>query len=286
MQGNAALIIQEALKEDIIDSEGVILPGDHTALACIPSHQEGKAKLICKAEGILAGVELTKEICRQVDESLRLEIFLTDGANIKPGDIAFHLYGEVKSILRAERVILNFMQRMSGIATNTARYVEAVKGTNALILDTRKTTPALRVFEKWAVAIGGGHNHRFGLYDRIMMKDNHVDFCGGIAQAIEAVRQYQLAHNLRLPVEIETRNLSEIEQVLAVGNVDRIMFDNFAVATMKEAVKLVNGRFETEASGGITLETVRSYAETGVNFISVGALTHSSGSLDLSLKAF
>jgi nicotinate-nucleotide pyrophosphorylase (carboxylating) len=286
MKGNATLIIQEALKEDIIDFNGQILPGDHTALACIPHHQEGKAKLICKAEGILAGVELAEEICRQVDDTLRLEIFLKDGAKIKHGDIAFHLFGEVKSILRAERVILNFMQRMSGIATNTARYVNLVQGTKAKILDTRKTTPALRYFEKWAVAIGGGHNHRFGLYDRIMMKDNHVDFCGGIAQAIEAVRQYQLANNLQLPVEIETRNLAEIEQVLAIGNLDRIMFDNFSVETMKEAVKLVNGRFETEASGGITLETVRAYAETGVDFISVGALTHSSGSLDLSLKAF
>jgi len=286
MKGNATLIIQEALKEDIIDFNGQILPGDHTALACIPHHQEGKAKLICKAEGILAGVELAQEICRQVDDTLRLEIFLKDGAKIKHGDIAFHLFGEVKSILRAERVILNFMQRMSGIATNTARYVNLVQGTKAKILDTRKTTPALRYFEKWGVAIGGGHNHRFGLYDRIMMKDNHVDFCGGIAQAIEAVRQYQLANNLQLPVEIETRNLAEIEQVLAIGNLDRIMFDNFSVETMKEAVKLVNGRFETEASGGITLETVRAYAETGVDFISVGALTHSSGSLDLSLKAF
>jgi nicotinate-nucleotide pyrophosphorylase (carboxylating) len=286
MKGNATLIIQEALKEDIIDFNGQILPGDHTALACIPHHQEGKAKLICKAEGILAGVELAEEICRQVDDTLRLEIFLKDRAKIKHGDIAFHLFGEVKSILRAERVILNFMQRMSGIATNTARYVNLVQGTKAKILDTRKTTPALRYFEKWAVAIGGGHNHRFGLYDRIMMKDNHVDFCGGIAQAIEAVRQYQLANNLQLPVEIETRNLAEIEQVLAIGNLDRIMFDNFSVETMKEAVKLVNGRFETEASGGITLETVRAYAETGVDFISVGALTHSSGSLDLSLKAF
>ncbi len=286
MKGNATLIIQEALKEDIIDFNGKILPGDHTTLACIPNHQEGKAKLICKAEGILAGVELAEEICRQVDDTLRLEIFLADGAKIKHGDIAFHLFGEVKSILRAERVILNFMQRMSGIATNTARYVDLVKDTHAKILDTRKTTPALRIFEKWAVTIGGGHNHRFGLYDRIMMKDNHVDFCGGIAPAIEAVRQYQLANNLQLPVEIETRNLAEIEQVLAVGNVDRIMFDNFSVETMKEAVKLVNGRFETEASGGITLETVRAYAETGVDFISVGALTHSSGSLDLSLKAF
>jgi len=286
MKGNAALIIQEALKEDIIDFNGKILPGDHTALACIPTHQDGKAKLICKADGILAGVALAEEICRQVDDTLRLELFLKDGAKIKHGDIAFHLFGEVKSILRAERVILNFMQRMSGIATNTARYVDLVKDTNAKILDTRKTTPALRIFEKWAVAIGGGHNHRFGLYDRIMMKDNHVDFCGGIAPAIESVRQYQLANNLQLPVEIETRNLAEIEQVLAVGNVDRIMFDNFSVETMKEAVQLVGGRFETEASGGITLETVRAYAETGVDFISVGALTHSSGSLDLSLKAF
>jgi nicotinate-nucleotide pyrophosphorylase (carboxylating) len=242
--------------------------------------------LLCKADGILAGIELAELICKRVDTGLKFEKILSDATHIRKGDIAFKIHGEVKSILRAERLILNFMQRMSGIATHTSKFVEKVKGTNAKILDTRKTTPNLRYFEKWAVRIGGGHNHRFGLYDMIMLKDNHIDFCGGIEKAILAVKDYQQKNKLNLPVEIETRDINDVEEVLRVGNVTRIMFDNFTPEKMKHAVHLVNKKYETEASGGITLDTVRSFAETGVNFISVGALTHSSVALDLSLKAF
>lgn len=278
--------IDDALAEDIVDPQGKIATGDHTSLACITQPTTGKAKLLCKAEGILAGVELAEIICQRTDATLSFEKLLSDGSSIKTGDVAFIISGEVKSILRAERVLLNFMQRMSGIATHTAQFVKAVKGTEAKILDTRKTTPNFRYFEKWAVRIGGGNNHRNGLYDMIMLKDNHIDFCGGIEKAIKAVKEYQLKNNLNLPVEIETRTLKDVEQVLQTGNITRIMFDNFSVQTMREAVKLVNNKYETEASGGVTLSTVRSFAETGVNFVSVGALTHSSVSLDLSLKAF
>ncbi len=283
---NLEKFIDEALAEDIVDFEGKIPTGDHSSLACIHGKKEGRAKLLCKAEGILAGVELAEFICNRVDADLKFEKILEDGTSIKRGNIAFIIYGEVKSILRSERLVLNFMQRMSGIATHTSQFVEAVKGTDAKILDTRKTTPNLRYFEKWAVRIGGGHNHRFGLYDMIMLKDNHIDFCGGIEKAILAVQDYQRKNNLDLPVELETRNLKDVEEVLRVGNINRIMFDNFTPELMKQAVRLVNKQYETEASGGITLETVRTFAETGVDFISVGALTHSSISLDLSLKAF
>lgn len=278
--------IKQALDEDVVDFEGRILQGDHTSLACIPEHKDGKAKLLCKAQGIVAGVELAELIFRQVDQHVKFEQILKDGDRIKKGDVAFKVYGETKSILRAERVALNFMQRMSGIATNTSRYVEKIAGTQARILDTRKTTPGFRYFEKWAVRIGGGFNHRYGLYDMILVKDNHIDFCGGVAKAIHAVKDYQQKHGLQLPVEIETRSLGDIEEVLKTGNVTRIMFDNFTPELMKQAVALVNGKYETEASGGINLDTVRTYAETGVDYISVGALTHSSISLDLSLKAF
>lgn len=286
MAYNIEKFIDEALAEDIVDYNGVIPTGDHSSLACIPGSQQGKAKLLCKADGILAGVELAELVCKRVDSNMRLEILLKDGATIKKGDIAFYLYGEVKDILRAERLLLNFMQRMSGIATHTAKFVSAVEGTGARILDTRKTTPNLRYFEKWAVRIGGGHNHRYGLYDMIMLKDNHIDFCGGIEKAILTVKQYQQQNNLNLPVEVETRKLKDVEEALRVGNITRIMFDNFTPQLMKQAVQLVNKQYETEASDGITLDTVRSYAETGVDFISVGALTHSSASLDLSLKAY
>ncbi len=277
--------IDEALAEDIVDASGIIAKGDHSSLACIVGNKTGAAQLLCKAEGILAGVELAEIISTRVDTELRFEKILQDGTAIKKGDIAFKIYGEVKSILRAERIILNFMQRMSGIATHTSKFVKAVEGTNAKILDTRKTTPNFRYFEKWAVRIGGGYNHRFGLYDMIMLKDNHIDFCGGISKAIDAVNNYQFNNKLNLPVEIETRTLQDVEEVLKAGGVNRIMFDNFTPEIMKQAVLLVNNKFETEASGGITLETVRSFAETEVDFISVGALTHSSPSLDLSLKA-
>ena len=286
MNSTAEIIITQALLEDIMDMEGVYAPGDHTSFACMPEDVEGKARLICKAEGILAGVELAKKICDEVDRGIRFEQLLSDGTAIKKGDIAFIVHGEVKSLLRAERVVLNFMQRMSGIATHTSKFVNAVKGTNTTIIDTRKTTPALRYFEKWAVRIGGGQNHRYGLFDMIMLKDNHIDFCGGITKAILAVKTYQEKNNLKLPVEIEARNLVDVEEIMNTGNITRIMFDNFNPELMKQGVAIVNGQYETEASGGITLETVRSFAETGVDFISVGALTHSSTSLDLSLKAF
>lgn len=286
MSYNLEKFIDEALAEDIVDYEGKIPTGDHSSLACIPLAKTGSAKLLCKAVGVLAGVELAELICKQVDSSLRFEGILSDGTKISAGDIAFNIHGEVKSILRAERVILNFMQRMSGIATHTSKFVSKVEGTNAKILDTRKTTPNLRYFEKWAVRIGGGYNHRFGLYDMIMLKDNHIDFCGGIEKAIMTVRDYQQQNKLNLPVEIETRNLNDVEEVLRIGHINRIMFDNFTPVLMKQAVNLVNKQIETEASGGITLDTVHSFADTGVDFISVGALTHSSASLDLSLKAF
>lgn len=279
-------LIQQALDEDIIDPHGIIPAGDHTSLAAIPEAKEGKAHLLVKADGVLAGVEVAKEVCRLVDEALIFDGVLDDGANIKRGNVAFNIYGEVKSILRAERVLLNFMQRMSGIATHTKKFADAVSHTSCKILDTRKTTPALRYFEKWAVRIGGGHNHRNGLYDMIMLKDNHIDFCGGIENAIDAVARYQQAKGLNLKVEIEVRSLEEVRQVLAKQGVHRIMFDNFSTKEAAEAVKMVNGKFETEISGGVTLETIKTYAETGVDFISVGAITHSSVALDLSLKAF
>jgi nicotinate-nucleotide pyrophosphorylase (carboxylating) len=286
MNSTAEIIITQALLEDIMDMDGVYAPGDHTSFACMPNDTIGNAQLICKAEGILAGVDLAKMICNEVDRGIIFEKLLNDGTTIKKGDIAFKLNGEVKSLLRAERVVLNFMQRMSGIATNTANFVKAVEGTKATIIDTRKTTPALRYFEKWAVRIGGGQNHRYGLFDMIMLKDNHIDFCGGITKAILAVKDYQQKNNFKLRVEIEARNLKEVEEIISIGHVDRIMFDNFTPELMKQGVGLVNGKYETEASGGITINTVRSFAETGVNFISVGALTHSSSNLDLSLKAF
>jgi len=240
---------------------------------------------LVKADGILAGVELAEAVAAHLDKTLTLRIYVQDGAVVKKGDIAFTVMGHTRSILMVERVMLNFMQRMSGIATLTHSFVEAVQGTGCRILDTRKTTPGLRAIEKWAVRIGGGHNHRHGLYDMVMIKDNHHDFAGGIPQAIAAARTYLEQHGKKLAIEVETRNLEEVEIVLKAGGVQRIMLDNFTPDLMRQAVKLINGKFETEASGGITLTTVRSFAETGVDFISVGALTHSVPSLDLSLKA-
>jgi nicotinate-nucleotide pyrophosphorylase (carboxylating) len=271
-------IIKQALLEDIGD-------GDHSSLACIPESATGVAKLLVKDNGVLAGVELAEMICKQVDPELQLEKLLVDGDRVKPGDIAFYLRGKARSILAAERVLLNFMQRMSGIATHTAELVQLLDGTKTRLLDTRKTTPCIRYMEKWAVRIGGGYNHRFALYDMIMLKDNHIDFAGGIPQAIERTQAY-LNETLKvLKVEIEVRNLDELEQVLAIGKVDRIMLDNFTTDQLSLAVARINGAFETEASGGITRDTLREYANTGVDFISVGALTHSYKSLDLSLKA-
>lgn len=270
--------IINALKEDVGD-------GDHTSLATIPAGTTGKAKLLVKDNGILAGVELAVEIFHIVDDKLKLTVFLNDGAAVKYGDVAFEVEGDAKSILTAERLVLNCMQRMSGIATVTDEIVDLLKGTNTKVLDTRKTTPGLRYLEKWAVRIGGGVNHRFGLYDMILIKDNHVDYAGGISEAIEGAHNYLAANNKKLAIEIEVRNLEELEEVLQTGGVDRILLDNFNFSDLSDAVDMIEGRYITEASGGITIDNIRAYAETGVDYISVGALTHSVKSLDLSLKA-
>jgi nicotinate-nucleotide pyrophosphorylase (carboxylating) len=259
--------------------------GDYSSLASIDATAQGKARLLVKDNGILCGIEVAKAIFEQVDVNLRVETHINEGSTIKYGDVAFHVYGSAISILTAERLVLNCMQRMSGIATKTNEYVKAIEGTNAKVIDTRKTTPNLRFLEKYAVTVGGGSNHRFGLYDMIMLKDNHIDFCGGITKAVSKVRDYLAANNLDLNIEVETRSIDNVKEVLQCGGIDRIMLDNFMPEKVKEAVDLINGKYETEASGGITLETIRSYAETGVDFISVGALTHSVKSLDLSLKA-
>lgn len=271
-------IIKNALQEDLGD-------GDHSSLACIPANASGTAKLLVKDTGILAGVEVARKVCELVDSNLVFEELLTDGTPVKPGDIAFYLKGNARSILAAERTLLNFMQRMSGIATQTKSYVDLLKGTQTNLLDTRKTTPGIRYMEKWAVRIGGAMNHRFALYDMIMLKDNHVDFAGGIKQAIQRTQEYLRSTGKTLKVEIEVRNLKELDEVLETGMVDRIMLDNFTPELLKEAIDKIAGRYETEASGGITRQTIRSFAETGVDFISVGALTHSFASLDMSLKA-
>ena len=270
--------IANALKEDVGD-------GDHTSLATIPEGTLGKAKLLVKDYGILAGVELGVEIFKIVDPGLRVNVLLQDGAEVKPKDIVLEVEGSVHSILKAERLVLNCMQRMSGIATNTNEIVDLLKGTNTQVLDTRKTTPGMRYLEKWAVRIGGGVNHRFGLYDMILIKDNHVDYSGGIRPAIENARQYVSPLDKKLAIEIEVRNFDELEQVLQTGGVDRILLDNFNFADLKTAVNMVEGRYITEASGGITVENAREYANCGVDYISIGALTHSVKCLDLSLKA-
>ncbi|MDB5087174.1 MAG: hypothetical protein JWR09_1168 [Mucilaginibacter sp.] len=270
--------ILSSLTEDVGD-------GDHTSLATIPAGTKGKAKLLVKDEGILAGVELALEIFHIVDAGLKVTTFLNDGEKIKPKDIAFEVEGDAQNILKAERLVLNCMQRMSGIATKTREIVDLLQGTNTKVLDTRKTTPGMRYLEKWAVRIGGGVNHRFGLYDMILIKDNHVDYSGGIRQAIENAQQYLIDQNKKLAIEIEVRNLDELQQVLQTGGINRILLDNFNFDDLREAVKIINGRFITEASGGITIDSIREYAGCGVDYISVGALTHSVKSLDLSLKA-
>ncbi|MBK6831039.1 MAG: carboxylating nicotinate-nucleotide diphosphorylase [Flavobacteriales bacterium] len=270
--------MDRALREDLGD-------GDHTSLSTIPENAKGAARLLVKEAGVLAGLELAEAIIHRFDERLNVKPYLMDGANITPNDIAFTIMGPSRSILMVERLVLNFMQRMSGIATLTHRYVQAVEGTGCKVLDTRKTTPTLRALEKWAVRIGGGTNHRHGLYDMIMIKDNHTDMAGGIPQAIAAARHTSPKKGRDLPIEVETRNLREVEQVMTTGGVQRIMLDNFDPLSLRKAVEFIGGRFETEASGGITLATARSFAETGVDYISVGALTHSAPSLDLSLKA-
>lgn len=273
------LFIKNAIAEDVGD-------GDHTSLSTIAAGTQGKAKLIVKEDGILAGVELALEIFNQIDPALKVTVFLTDGTPVKYGEIAFTVEGATHSILLAERLVLNCMQRMSGIATKTNRIVQLLKPYQTKVLDTRKTTPGLRYLEKWAVVIGGGVNHRIGLYDMILIKDNHVDYAGGIAKAIKAANAYLKKNNKDLAIEIEVRNIDELNQVLAEGNVNRIMLDNFELPLLKEAVELINGRFVTEASGGIVEENVTQYAACGVDYISMGALTHSVKSLDLSLKAF
>ncbi len=272
-------IIVNALKEDLGD-------GDHTSLSCIPSDQQGKAKLLVKESGILAGMEVARKVFFQVDPKITFNQLLNDGDAVNPGDIAFTVEGNVISLLSSERLALNFMQRMSGIATTTNKMVKLLDSLNTKLLDTRKTTPNLRMLEKMAVKLGGGENHRFGLYDMIMIKDNHVDFAGGIVNAISKANNYLKEKNKHLKIEIEVRNFEELEQVLDYGLIHRIMLDNFTTDNLRKAVELIGGRYETEASGGITLDTLRQYAETGVDYISVGALTHHIKSLDLSLKAF
>jgi nicotinate-nucleotide pyrophosphorylase (carboxylating) len=270
-------LIALALKEDISD-------GDHTTLSTIPATETGKVQLIIKEEGVLAGVEIARKIFHAFDPSLEMKLFIADGAEVKYGDIAFTVTGKVQSLLQTERLALNVLQRMSGIATTTRKYVKRLEGTHTRVLDTRKTTPGMRVLEKEAVRIGGGKNHRFGLFDMILLKDNHVDFAGGITQAIERVHKYLQEKGKNLPVEIEVRNFDELNEVLNTGGVNRIMLDNFDVENTRKAVERVNGRYELESSGGITYDTIRSYAETGVDYISVGAITHSVKSLDMSLK--
>jgi len=273
------LFIKNAIAEDVGD-------GDHTSLSTIAAGTQGRARLIVKEDGILAGVELALEIFNQIDNSLKTTVFIEDGASVKYGDIALTVEGSTHSILLAERLVLNCMQRMSGIATKTNRIVTALKPYKTQVLDTRKTTPGLRYLEKWAVKIGGGVNHRIGLYDMILIKDNHVDYAGGIANAINAANNYLKETGKNLEIEIEVRNLTELKEVLATGSINRIMLDNFDLPLLKQAVDIIDGRFTTEASGGIVEENVTDYAACGVDFISMGALTHSVKSLDLSLKAF
>ena len=259
--------------------------GDHTTLCCIPKDATGKSRLLIKEEGILAGIRIAKEIFHRFDPSMQVEVFMEDGTRVKPGDIAMIVSGKVRSLLQTERLMLNVMQRMSGIATMTARYVERLQGTRTRVLDTRKTTPGMRMLEKEAVKIGGGVNHRIGLFDMILLKDNHVDFCGGIANALDRCAAYQKEKKLNLKVEIEVRSFDEIRQVMEHGGADRIMLDNFSIENTRKAVEMIGGKFETESSGGITIDTMREYAECGVDYISVGALTHSVKGLDMSFKA-
>ena len=271
-------LIRLAFAEDIGD-------GAHTTLCCIPATEMGKSHLIVKEDGVLAGVEMAKRIFDAFDPELKMTVFIQDGAEVKKGDIAFEVEGKVQSLLQTERLMLNVMQRMSGIATTTRKYVKALEGTKTRVLDTRKTTPGLRMIEKEAVRIGGGVNHRICLFDMILLKDNHVDFAGGIEAAITRCHQYLKEKNKDLKIEIEVRNFDEIQQVLNIGGVDRIMLDNFTPENTRKAVEMIGGRFEIESSGGITFATLRDYAECGVDFISVGALTHSGKGLDMSFKA-
>lgn len=271
-------LIDLSFAEDIGD-------GDHTTLCCIPEDAMGKSHLLIKEDGILAGVEVAKRVFARFDDTMKVDVLIQDGAHVKKGDIAMVVTGKVRSLLQTERLMLNIMQRMSGIATMTNKYVEKLKGTKTHVLDTRKTTPGMRMLEKQAVKIGGGMNHRIGLFDMILLKDNHVDFAGGITNAIDRCHKYLEEKGLKLKIEIEVRNFDELQQVIDHGGVDRIMLDNFSVADTRKAVEIIAGRFETESSGGITFDTIRQYAECGVDFISVGALTHSVKGLDMSFKA-
>ena len=271
-------LIDLAFAEDIGD-------GDHTTLCCIPDTAMGKSHLLIKEDGILAGVEVAKRVFARFDPTMQVEVLIGDGAHVKKGDIAMVVTGKVRSLLQTERLMLNIMQRMSGIATMTAKYVERLKGTKTHVLDTRKTTPGLRMLEKQAVKIGGGMNHRIGLFDMILLKDNHIDFAGGIANAINRCHEYLKEKGLDLKIEIEVRNFDELQQAMDCGGINRIMLDNFSVENTKKAVEMVAGKYETESSGGITFDTIRDYAECAVDFISVGALTHSVKGLDMSFKA-
>ena len=271
-------IIKFALREDVGE-------GDHTSLACVPADATGTAKLLVKDEGVIAGVELAERIFEQYDSSLKMEKYILDGSKVKPGDIVFEVSGKSRSILATERLALNFMQRMSAIATQTKSIVDLISGTNTILLDTRKTTPGIRAAEKWAVTIGGGSNHRFGLYDMIMIKDNHIDYAGGIQSALERVSRYIDDKKLKIKIEIDVRDEKELDEVLEFGNVDRIMLDNFTPEQITAVLPRIPDNIETEASGGITRENIRGFAETGINYISSGALTHSVKSMDLSLKA-
>lgn len=272
------LIISNAIREDVGD-------GDHSSLACIPSEAQGKAKLLVKDEGVIAGVEFAKMVFNYVDAEMKVETFINDGEVVKYGDIVFHVSGRSQSILKAERLVLNAMQRMSAIATKTREFVDLLEGTNTKILDTRKTTPGIRAIEKWAVKIGGGENHRFALYDMIMLKDNHIDFAGGITKAIEKTRDYLKLNQKNLKIIVEARDLNEVKEILQSDGVYRILLDNFDYEMTREAVKLIGSKCLTESSGGINENTIRQYAECGVNYISSGALTHSVHNMDLSLKA-
>ena len=277
-QNELDIIIKNAIREDVGD-------GDHSSLACIPTSAQGKARLLVKDEGIIAGVEFAKMIFKYVDQELKIEVFINDGEEVTHGDVVFQVSGSSQSILKAERLVLNSMQRMSAIATKTKLFVDLLAGTQAKILDTRKTTPGIRAIEKWAVKIGGGENHRFALYDMIMLKDNHNDFAGGILQAIAKTKQYLIDNKKELKIIVEARNLDEVQQILEAGGVYRILLDNFDYETTKKAVQLIGNQCLTESSGNINEKTIRSYAECGVNYISSGALTHSVYNMDLSLKA-
>ncbi|MBL7931049.1 MAG: carboxylating nicotinate-nucleotide diphosphorylase [Bacteroidia bacterium] len=276
---NFRLFVSNVLAEDLGD-------GDHTSLSTIPAKHKGRMKLLVKENGILAGVEATKRIIKQIDKSVKIKILIKDGAAVKKGDIAFTLEGNTRSLLCAERLVLNVMQRMSGIATKTHYLQSLCKGSHTKVIDTRKTTPGFRFFEKWAVVIGGGANHRYGLYDMILIKDNHIDFAGGITKAIDSANTYLKKKGKKLRIEVETRNLEDVKAVLKHGKVHRIMLDNYSPAETLKAVKLINGKYEVESSGGITEKNIAAYAKCGVDFISIGALTHQVKSLDLSLKAF